>query len=818
MNKTKTTVSPVSNSATSSIDFFEKAGNNCKWLVLAILTFMGCFLFRDFLLGNKVYLFKDIGSDTLNGIYPYLLDITRQTGDLMFPKWSFDCGMGSNDFPLMFRDPFDVIIYYSSVTNVPYLLVVKELLKVVLSGFLFFLFLKELSIKNFPAIVGSIMFAFCGFMIVGGGWYMFSFEGFNMALLLYGYERFLSKKKWGWFVFGIFLMSISMPVNLFWYGLFLFSYILFRQYQKNNVLFNKPFLIHLGRLILLSGLGILLAGPFFLEVLHMLLNSPRGSGDDSYYKILSQNPMFKLVTANEFGTSVMRFFSSDMLGGGTNYKGHLNFLEAPMFYCGLPCLLLMPQAFGFFTKKTKMAFIVFIAVWCLPIIFPYFRNAFWLFAGDYYRGYSFFVSLVFMLFSVIALDKIIQTQKINKVVLSVTGVLLFILIFYPFFKDKNAVDSTISLIVKAFLVTYFILLMFYIPKAKSKQNIQALFLILFIFEVLILSNYTVNKRNTVAAHELKEKVGYNDYSVDAVNYIKKIETPSDFYRVEKSYFSSPAMHGSLNDGMIQDYKGTSCYHSFSQLNYVRYLRAYNVIDKGNEMASRWAPGLISRPVLQSLNSVKYLMVKAYSNPLWRVTHDSLTQFGDVKVLRNKYNLPFGYTYDKYIDSLEFESLSAGQKEYISLQTATIESGKANGLAKFNLKDTISPNNFNLDVYKSQVNALKADSLVISSFNNNNIKGTINCNKNEILCVSIPFDKGWHAKVDGKDAELNIVNSGHTGLFLPKGKHTVELYFELVKAKKGVILSIVGLLLGVILVMFRKKIFSDPTDKTILSNQ
>ncbi len=805
MNKTKNPPKSTANSVTETT-FFDKMGNNARWFTLGLLTLMTFFLFKDFLLGEKVYLFKDIGSDTLNGIYPYLLDISRLTKESMFAKWSFNTGMGTNMFPLTFRDPFDFFIYPFPAEKIAFVIVYKEFTKVILGGFFFFLFLKELKLNNFTSIVGSIMFSFCSFMILGSGWYTFSFEAMNMAMLLYGYERFLSKRKWLWFVIGIFLVAISMPVNLFWFGLFLISYILLRQYQIYGTIKGKSFYLNIGRLAILSVVGILLAGPFFMEVLQMLLNSPRGAGEDSYYKILSQQSTFRLSDSMEFGTAVMRFFSSDILGGGMTFKGYINYLEAPMLYCGLPCLLLMPQAFGFLDKKTKIAFIIFIAVWCFPLVFPYFRNAFWLFTGNYYRAYSFFVSLAFMLFSLVALDKIIETKKVNKITLIVTGILVFILSAYPYFRDKSTIDTTISMAVKFFLVVYFVLILFYLPKSKNKQEAQIIFLVIFVIEALFLSNYTVNKRSTIPKSELSQKVGYNDYTVESLAYIRKQEPEKGFYRVEKNYFSSPAIHGSLNDGMVQNYKGTSCYHSFSQKSYIEYLRSYGVIEKGNESTSRWAPGLISRPVLQSLNTVKYLMVKSYSNPVWRLTHDSLTQFGDVKVLRSKFNLPFGYTYDKYLSAPEFENASPYQKEYAALQMAVVDEASVEGIAKFNLKDTVSLSAFNLAVYKDELNNLNRDTLSINSTSDNLITGKINCSKNEILCLSIPFDKGWHATVDGKDYELHRVNYGHSGLYLTKGQHSIEVHYELVAVKKGIMMLIAGLIILSGIIVFRNKLF------------
>ena len=121
------------------------------------------------------------------------------------------------------------------------------------------------------------------------------------------------------------------------------------------------------------------------------------------------------------------------------------------------------------------------------------------------------------------------------------------------------------------------------------------------FSVASFSWQTVNDRPVVTAAEFEAKTGYNDYSNDAVAWIKQ-KNPG-FYRIEKTYSSGPAMHRSINDAKVQGYFGTTSYHSFNQLNYIRFLDALEVIDGKNEGATRWASGIVKNPLLLSLPEV-----------------------------------------------------------------------------------------------------------------------------------------------------------------------------------------------------------------------
>ena len=786
----------VNNTTPAGVDFIDKLGNKVWLVALGIIFIMGFLVYKDYLLFDKVYLFKDIGSDTLNGLYPYIYYTADKVGHHSFPFWSYDWGIGQNIFPQLFRDPFDIFLFLAGKDHVKYGLVYKEFAKILLGGITFYYYLKTLKLSSFTALTGSILFAFCGFMIVGGGWSFFSFEAFSMALLLLAFERLLSRNKWGLFPVAIFIISLSTPVNLYVYGIFLALYALLRCFQT-----GIADLKGIGGLFLkmagLGLLGIVMCAPFVLENIYTIMESPRGNGTSSYAQILSSSSMYGLPENGYYlaniGTCVMRFFASDILGSGNDFRGCQNILEAPMFYCGIPCLLLMPQVFKFLNKKVRIAFAIFLAIWILPIIFPWLRYAFWLFAGDYYRAYSFLVALVFLYFSMQALDIIISKKQISLVILIVTVVLLMILLNYPYmYKDpatgqytitsKDAINSPIYTFVTLMLVVYGALL-YFMGKATSPFYLKYIFLGCIVVEMIYLSGVSVNQRDAIPAEELAQKTGYNDYSLEAVNFIKKQD--NSFYRVDKNYFSSHAMHGSLNDGMVQGFHGTSSYNSFNQGNYINYLQFMGLVDKNNELSTRWALGLIGRPILESENRVKYILATKTLNPLWRFTCDSMGTFGDVRVLKNKYVLPVGFTYGNFIKESVYNPLSISQKDFVSLKACVISDkdvSKIGAMKEFQLKDTVAPNGFTFDYYKQCVDELSKDSLVVSRFDEHEISGKINVPEDKMMYVTIPFDEGWQLAVDGQPAEKMKLSTGMTGVFVKKG-HT-RWYFLTMRATRA----------------------------------
>lgn len=804
---------PINESADLKPDFLEQMGGKAIYILLGLLVLLAFVVYRKYLLFENAFFFKDIGSDSYNYSYPATKGAAEYIAKYGKPSWSFHLGMGQSIYPFFLRDPFDILLYLGGTKNLIYLTGFKEFLKVVLSGLVFFQYLRTMRMAPLTAIVGSLFFAFCGFMVMGGGWYFFSFEAFNLALLLLAFERMLLRGKWLLFPFAIMLVSMSQPFNLYVYGLFLLGYAILRLYQEGYTLAKGG--LFFAQMAGWGLLGVALSGVFMIENVVQLLESPRGSGNTSYTTLLSSQPVFNTVDKFQFGTAIMRFFSTDLLGAGTNFKGWMNTLEAPLFYCGLPCLLLMPQVFPTLDKRKRLFFILFIFIWFIPVIFPWFRWAFWLFSGDYYRAYSIVFSAFVMYYAIQAFDNILKTRKVNLPILGGTLGVLFLLLNYPYFSEVGDIVDSAVLTFVCFMLLVYAALLFAIGRNGTPAYLPYVFLLALCFEVVYLSGISVNDREPVTVEELNQRVGYNDFTTDALAYIEKNDR--SFYRIDKSYASSPAMHYSLNDAQAQGYNSTSSYNPFNQLYFIRYLQLMGLSDKNNEQDSRWARGLSGRPILESANRVKYMLAKNDAVPIWRVTSDSIARFGDVTLWRNKFLLPFGFGYRYYIKESVFNTVGMTQRDFIALKACVVadeDVAKLNGLQEFKLQDTLNPAAFNLDVFKQHVDELAKDSLVISSMTQTEIKGKYNATASQLVYLSLPYDGGWTLKVDGKDTEKQILFAGMTGIFLTPGQHNIELQYGLRYFNSGLLLSVIGLLVTIALwfLMGRKK-----TNNTVSAN-
>ncbi len=727
-----------------------------------------------------------------NAVLPSLVHLSRYIRTDGIPRWSFYIGMGQNVFPEGLSSPFTTLIILLPFDKIPFGMAWLEVLKIVLAGLCFYGYLRTMGLTKFTGFAGSLLYAFSGFIIVGSAWYSYSATGVSVALLLLAFEKLYRKNDARWFPPAVALLGASV-FSLYTYGMFLLLYSLVRFLDENrwNVRLYSLLLLKMAGL---GALGIAISFICFIGGALHILQSPRVSGHVGYFQSLRQVPVFGLenwsITRASWGvpflhlkTAVLRMFSSDIMGIGEYFRGWYNYLEAPLFYCGLVTLLLVPSMFAALDKRRKWLFGIFAAIWVLIVIFPYFRYAYNLFAGDYYKtGISLIVSLVMLLYGLRALDYYDRTPRPNPWYLFGSYCGLMALLFGINFPDRpGIVQDDVRLSVAAFLTIYAALI--YLMRFAAFRNIAKIALLAtLIIEVATFSHASVNQRLTMTGRELaEERTGYNDFSVDAAAYLKRID--HGFYRVTKDYFSGTAIHTSFNDAQIQDFFGTRSYSSFNQLSYVDFLQETGVISDTEETATRWIIGLRNRPVLQSLCSVKYNLTKSPAAGFYRTGFDSIAQFGDVTVERNDYFLPLGFTYEKYVPLGTMMKMEGRMRRLIMLTACVLDDSlvtMAAGLGSPDPADTgrlyftglSNGNPVAIARFRADIENLKRDTLALTVHRENHLKGTISLPQKKIMFFSIPFDRGWHAKVDGRTVPLYKVNFGFTGLPVEAG--TTEL--------------------------------------------
>ena len=108
-------------------------------------------------------------------------------------------------------------------------------------------------------------------------------------------------------------------------------------------------------------------------------------------------------------------------------------------------------------------------------------------------------------------------------------------------------------------------------------------------------------------------------------------------------------------------------------------------------------------------------------------------------------------------------------------------------------DTTSFWRLDTQTYQKEMALLKSRSPKTETIKNG-VRMTYNEKEKGDIFLTIPYDKGWSAKIDGKKVPVSKAQDGFTKVTVPAGKHQLELKFFPNGLKEGIICFILGILL------------------------
>ncbi|KRN29708.1 hypothetical protein IV38_GL000596 [Lactobacillus selangorensis] len=110
--------------------------------------------------------------------------------------------------------------------------------------------------------------------------------------------------------------------------------------------------------------------------------------------------------------------------------------------------------------------------------------------------------------------------------------------------------------------------------------------------------------------------------------------------------------------------------------------------------------------------------------------------------------------------------------------------------------------FQLSTFDAGIAKLKQHPLKISHFSNNKITGTITTTKQQpLLMTTIPYNQGWHLKVDGKAVATKRVFKMFLAAKLKPGHHQIELTYWPPYLTLGMVISLLSL--GIVGVLWKQ---------------
>jgi uncharacterized membrane protein YfhO len=742
-------------------------------VVTLILLSVGLAIFWPFVFGNGLLLYRDIGSDSLTSYYAEFVHLSKYIRTDGFPAWSFHIGMGQDlayDTGYLFLEP----VTWLPARFIAQALVYQHLLKMLVTGLLFFRFLQLQRAPAPVAVLGSLVIAFSAYMTMGSCCILFQDEVPVFAALLLGVETALRRGRWLLLVVAVALAGLINPFHLYLCALFLVCYVPLRLFARSGW---KPGLILRRSLPLaaLSGLGVALAAVITFPYLKVVLDSPRGAGATNSFSMLASLPVFSLESGTHYVTLLLRPLCNEFVGTGDAFRGWQTYLEAPQTYCGLICLLLLPQALVSGTRRQRVVVALFVAWLIIPTALPWFRYLFWLFKGAYYRTYSLFSVLGVVTLSLFAFRQYLERKSFNVWLLLVWAVVLVGVLFLPFAPLQNLIDPGHRIAVTSCLVLYATILL--AGRLTNRQTLAAYLIVaLTAAELVYFNRISVGQRNFMKKSELVEGVAARAEVIPAVADLKRDD--NSFFRTTSLFTGERGAEADLNEAMVLSYYGSSSYSSFNDSNYIRFLAGVEVMPSNRETDTRWAVGLPGNFILSMFAGEKYALVED-PQPFQSVPqYELMRTSGTRHLFRNTLSLPLGLSYTRYLPESEYLQLPQDGKEQVLLTVSVLEPasvGAVGGLQRVTASDL--EKEFAASSIPEIVKQRRAGALYLSSFTQSRLVGDIRLEQDGILILQTPFNSGWRAFQDNRPVPVVRADIGLLGVAVKAGEHRIELRYR-----------------------------------------
>lgn len=668
---------------------WESFSRNRSVQLVFILIAISFFLFFDYIFGENLYVFVDIGGDSFNQYWPYLSFLSDMLHNGNFSFWNFEMGTGNSIFAvnMLLFDPFNILLIFFNKYTLPYGLVYIAIAKIIVGGFFFQKYLTLLKPKQgFTNMVFAIFYAYNGFFVLWGQHYQFATFSVFIALILYTLERGLKNNQWLWFSIAIGFAIINSYYMLYMLSFYLGLYIILRFFMLHS--FNlKNVVTYIGKFFSYYVLGIGLGAVLFLPSLHYVFSNPRiASGN-------LKPPIFGDLNWQDSVAMFLRLFSNESLGAANRFYGPQNYYELIVLYSGLLAILVFTQYWTSFSKKNKYltTIVGLFLVFCT--ISPFFVNALNGFSGTSYR-WSFIIILFILFVAHQSLD--IENLKLNNKVLLGTFIVITIGLIsslliaeFKLLWEPIHIEHTTKVLTFAWIVLVCYSLLLVLRNKMSVETLKTCMLIVVIVDVFFTSYATENDRVRLQKSTVETGQYYFDGTAAAVDYLNSVD--STLYRIQKQYNSV-----FLNDSVFQHYNGLKAYTSLNSAAYIKFLQTMNIpfaVEQNSSSYINFINGFDSSYTLQSLFGVKYILSKEQAGI--PPGYDLLKQVGDVYIYKNKNYLTFGYQYANAIDEASFELLTPEEKQQMLLQAVVIDKASMDSVKKVGVAE------FNLDRWKNE---------------------------------------------------------------------------------------------------------------------
>ena len=779
------------------------------------------FIFRDYLYGNDLMIFNDIGSDTWQQYIMNYTSIVNHLRDGSFSLWDFNNGLGINQFNFNLFDPFLMLLYGVGVVLGPahmllYINVI-QILKIMVAAFAFYWFLSQFSFSVPSKMITSYAYALNGFLLVWGQHYQFGTVVIYFPLMLLFCEKFIQKKK-GKALFPVMVFLCGIYSVYFTYMCLAATglYLLFRILMLDGLTWKERiqrFLLGCAEMIMGVGMSLVV----FLPMAEVLLDVSSRLESDGTGLLDFLRQCFTPYSRKFYLSMLKRMFSSNLQNGYGLAKGPqqyvMNYYEDPVLFCSTLAVFLNVQFLAVLRKAdmTKRAKRVLYGVAALILVgtaLPVGGTVFNYFTLPTQR-YTFVLMTVFLLLMAWMWDYMRKGGKLNLVlILAVTALMGWA--YWCGYEQAGFQEyrtNILILTVTGILTAVCLTLLCFLKDTQIRNVILGVMGVVLVVNVVSEggTNYqnrvTMKKTDVPAEVMVQETQRYEEMRTSddkEIKYRAEIEKPQDFfremyrvdladclnylkendptfYRVEKDYISGTVSMDSSGQG----YRGISTYNSVMNGNVKEFVETcypelffadHNHYTFWDNVDDNW---------LAAFLGVKYIL--SGNGEPDETKYKLLDQVGSLYIHENVLDAQTAHFYTQDISEESLKELCTEENreellgEAIALEDGT-EIGDASEIQtlKSEEQETAEQNS------SVTLDAPQKDSVVT---------GSVHAEADGYALFMIPYEKGWSLTIDGEKAELLRGDIGFLACEVPEGDHTILLTFEAPGLKAGTIGSV-----------------------------
>ena len=191
---------------------------------------------------------------------------------------------------------------------------------------------------------------------------------------------------------------------------------------------------------------------------------------------------------------------------------------------------------------------------------------------------------------------------------------------------------------------------------------------------------------------------------------------------------------------------------------------------------------ISNYALRGLLSVKYLITTPEKQEDFLAAADDGWSYYDTKdgfmLYENENYVPMGFTYDYYITEESYETTVKNTRANLLMRALVLSEEDAEAYGKYleKLPDA-KLDDLWYDTYVSDCADRRASACSSFRMTNSGFHAEITLKKDDLVFFSVPYDDGFTACVNGKEADIVRVDEGLMAVLAPAGENTIDFVYQ-----------------------------------------